>query len=91
MQICHKAKILHPPSQQVVQQPEALAKEVPRDPEKTWTVQTQEAAPSVLGQMLPTQQILSETRWLIELVLTHLKRNKEVSKGRAFPNLSPPE
>lgn len=91
MQICHKAKILHPLSQQVAQQPEALAKEVPRDPEKTWTVQTQEVAPSLLGQMLPTQQVLSETRWLIEPVLICLKMNKEVSKGRALPNPSPSE
>lgn len=82
MQICHKAKILPPTVPAGCTAPEALAKELPRDPEQTWTVQTQEAAPSVLGQMLPTQWILSETT---DLVLIWLKMNKELSKGPSQP------
>lgn len=82
MQTCHKAKILPPTLPAGCTAPRTPPKELPRDPEQTWTVQTQEVAPSVLGQMLPTQWILSETT---ELVLIWFKINKELSRGPSQP------
>lgn len=69
--------------------PEALAKVASRDPEKAWPVQTQGAAPSVLGEMLPTQWVLSEMRRLTELIW--LKMNRRFPKAGALPSLSPSE
>lgn len=89
MQICHKARILPPTVPKHCTAPEALAKEVPRDPEKTRKVQSQGAAAPVLGQMLPTQWMVSEMKRLTELIW--VKMNRRFPKAGALPSLSPSE